>query len=147
MTSALIPIRAIATELANRVFVPVALTSAGLSILLVGGVMWLSTIGQLWLLLLVPVVMAICVAIGVLTIIKLTLITIRPAQTAVQKNAVAAYVKNLQRLSEITQTPRVVLLFRVVRDASAPSKDGFVGTLTHDTIALKKYFQALQKLF
>ena len=147
MSSTLLPIRAIATELANRVFMPVAITCAIVSVLLVAGVMWLSTLGELWLLLLIPIVMVICIAIGVLTVIKLTLMAIRPAQTRVQKKAVSAYVTTLQHLAEVSQTPKLVLLFRVVRDASAPSKDGFIGTLAHETIALKKDFQALQQLF
>lgn len=147
MSSTLLPIRAIATELANRVFVPVAIICAVISALLVAGVIWLSTLGQLWLLLLIPIVMLICIAIGVLGVIKLTLMAIRPAQTSAQKKAVSAYVTKLQHLAEVSQTPKFVLLFRVVRDASAPSKDGFIGTLAHDTIALKKDFQALQQLF
>jgi heme/copper-type cytochrome/quinol oxidase subunit 2 len=147
MTSTLLPVRAIAAALANRIFLPIALTSAGLSIFLIAGTFWLSTLSQWWLLLLIPILMAVCIAIGVLTIIKLTLITIRPAQTQSQKNAVKSYVDLLLHLSEITQTPRVVLLFRAVRDASAPSKDGFIGTLTRETVALKKDFELLQKMF
>jgi len=140
-------IRCVGAEFATRLFYPVAVISAILCALLVTGVLLLATLSQWWLLLLIPVVMLVCVVFGVMLITGLVIRTVRPFQTKVQRVAVKAFVDKLQRVSDAVQTPKFILLFRIVRDIAAPRKDGFIGSMTDDTVSLKRDFQALQKLF
>jgi len=140
-------IRCVGAEFATRLFYPVAVISAILCALLVTGVLLLATLSQWWLLLLIPVVMLVCVVFGVMLITGLVIRTVRPFQTKVQRLAVKAFVDKLQRVSDAVQTPKFILLFRIVRDIAAPRKDGFIGSMTDDTVSLKRDFQALQKLF
>jgi len=114
---------------------------------MVVGVLLLGTLSTWWLLLLIPVVMVLCIVAAVLTILWLVIRTVSPAQTKVQRRAVKTYVDKLQRLSDAVNTPKVILLFRIVRDVAAPRKDGFIGSITDDTASLKRDFQQLQKLF
>jgi len=140
-------IRCVGAEFATRLFYPVAVISAILCALLVTGVLLLATLSQWWLLLLIPVVMLVCVVFGVMLITGLVIRTVRPFQTKVQRLAVKSFVDKLQRVSDAVQTPKFILLFRIVRDIAAPRKDGFIGSMTDDTVSLKRDFQALQKLF
>jgi len=140
-------IRCVGAEFATRLFYPVAVISAILCALLVTGVLLLATLSQWWLLLLIPVVILVCVVFGVMLITGLVIRTVRPFQTKVQRVAVKAFVDKLQRVSDAVQTPKFILLFRIVRDIAAPRKDGFIGSMTDDTVSLKRDFQALQKLF
>lgn len=140
-------IRAVGATFANRVFVPVLITSASLVICVVALVVWLTTLSQWWWLLGIPVVMGICILGAVLMVTKLVINTVTPPQTKQQKKAVASFVDKLQRLSEATQTPKFVLLFRIVRDIAAPRDKGYIGELAHDTLSLKKEYSDLVALF
>lgn len=147
MSPTITAIRAIGTEFAKRLLVPIAVISALILALMIIGVMLLASLSQWWLLLLIPVVILLCVTLGVLVIMWLVVSTVRPVQTKAQHVAVKAFVDKLQRLSDAIQTPKVVLLFRIVRDVAAPRKDGFIASMTDDTASLKRDFQELRKLF
>jgi hypothetical protein len=147
MSPTITVIRSIGAEFAKRLFVPVAVTGIIVSTVLVTGVFLLATLSEWWLLLLIPVVMIVSVIFGVLAVSWLVIRTVQPQQTKAQRKAVGSYVDKLQRVSEAVQTPKFVLFFRVLRDVSAPRKDGFIGSMTDDTVSLKRDFTDLQKLF
>ena len=140
-------IRAVGASFANRVFYPVLITCIVLTTGTAVVVVWLTTLSQWWWLLGIPVVMGICVLIGVLAITKLVIRTVTPIQTKPQKHAVKLFVDKLQRLSEATQTPKFILLFRIVRDIAAPSEKGYIGELARDTLSLKQDYNQLVQLF
>lgn len=148
MTPTITAIRCIGAEFAVRLFIPVAVVSSIICALLVTGVFSLATLSQWWLLLLIPVVMIVCIAFGVLVISWLVIRTVRPIQTKAQHHtAVKKFVDKLQRLSDVVQIPKVILLFQILRDIAAPRKDGFIGSMTDDTASLKHDFHELQQLF
>lgn len=147
MSPTITVIRCIGTEFARRLLYPIAIAASILLTVMVVGVLLLGTLSNWWLLLLIPVVMVLCIVAAVLTILWLVIRTVSPAQTKVQRRAVKTYVDKLQRLSDAVNTPKVILLFRIVRDVAAPRKDGFIGSITDDTASLKRDFQQLQKLF
>ncbi len=140
-------IRCIGAEFARRLYYPVTIISTVVCGLLVTGVILLATLSQWWLLLLIPVVILICVIFGVLFITWLIIRTVRPVQTKIQRLAVKAFVDKLQRVSDAVQTPKFILLYRIVRDIAAPRKDGFIGSMADDTVSLKRDFRELQQLF
>ena len=147
MSATITTIRAIGAEFAIRLFIPIVVISTILAALLVIGVVSLSTLSEWWLLLLIPVIILISVTIGVLAISWLVVRTVRPVQTRPQLLGVKTFVDKLQRVSEAAQTPKVVLLFRIIRDIASPSKSGFIGTLTEDTSSLTRDFRDLKNLF
>lgn len=147
MSPTITVIRAIGSEFAKRLFLPVAIVALVIFALLIISVVFLGTLSQWWLLLLIPVIALLCIASTVLAVVWLVIRTVRTVQTKVQRTAVKVFVDKLQRLSDAVQTPKVVLLFRIVRDIAAPRKDGFIGTMTDDTTTLKRDFIELQKHF
>lgn len=140
MKSSLLAIRSIGTEFANRLFYPVVITGVVAAAALTGLVFWLTTFSSWWWLLFIPVVMAICVGLAVFIIIKLVIRSITPSQTRQQKQAAKQFVDKVQTVAEATQTPKVVLLFRIVRDIAAPKEGGFIGNLATTTTSLKSDF-------
>jgi hypothetical protein len=140
-------IRSIGAEFAGRIFYPIAIISAVTFAISITAVVWLVTYSQWWLLLLVPIIMLLCIVSAVLAVMWLTVRTVTPVQSKPQKKAVKQFVDKLQRVSDAAQTPKVVLLFRIVRDIAAPRADGFIGTIASDTSSLTRDFADLQKLF
>ena len=147
MKNSVAVIRAIGTEFAKRMYVPVAVIIAITDVVLLGLMVWLLTVSAWWLLLAVPVFVLVVVSIVLLVIAQLIIRTIAPVQTATQKTDVKAFVDKLQNLSEIVQTPKPILLFRIVRDVVAPKQGGFIQSTSSDTLSLKKDFQSLQRSF
>lgn len=147
MKPSILAIRSIGGEFANRVFYPVVIVAAIIAGLLLALVVWLTTIDGLWILLAIPVIIAISIAGGLLAVIKLLIRSVTPAQDSAQKKATKSFVDSLQRVSDVAQTPKIVLLFRIARDVAAPRESGFIGTLATDTTSLHGDFRALSALF
>lgn len=140
MKASFLAIRSIGTEFANRLFYPVVIAGAVAAGLLVALAYWLTTLSSWWWLLFIPIVMAICIGVAVFIVIKLVIRSITPSQTKQQKQAAKQFVDKIQTVAEATQTPKVVLLFRVVRDIAAPRESGFIGNLASTTGSLKADF-------
>lgn len=147
MQSTVRVVRAIATLFARRIYLPVAIFVGVASVVLVGLMVWLIILDPLWWILAVPVFLLVIVCMVVTALVGVILQLLAPTQTKTQKVQVAAFVDKIQRLSEVTVTPKFVLLFRTVRDVVAPSKDGFVQSVVHDTSSLNRDFQDLRKSF
>jgi len=147
MKNSVAVIRAIGTEFAKRMYVPAAVIIAIIDVVLLGLMVWLLTVSAWWLLLAIPVFVLVIVSIVLLVIAQLIIQTITPVQTKSQKKDVKLFVDKLQNLSEIVQTPKPILLFRIVRDVVSPKQGGFIQSTSSDTLSLKKDFQALQRSF
>jgi len=147
MKNSFVVIRAIGTEFARRLYVQVLIITSIIDVLLVGLMVWLLTISAWWLLLALPVYILVIVSIVLLVIAMVIIRTVAPPQTAQQRQQVKRFVDKLQNLSEIVQTPKFIILFRIVRDIVAPRRDSFIQSTSNDTLALKSDFQALQRSF
>lgn len=147
MKATMLAIRAVGTEFANRIYGTVAWVTATVLIILLGTASWLTTLSNWWWLLFVPLVLVISVAIGVLVVVKLVIRSVTPAQNASQRAQVKTFVNKLQHLSEITQTPKHILLFQLVRDVAAPRDNGFIATLSSETSSLQHDFIVLSRTF
>lgn len=147
MQSSLLTLRSIGAEFANRLFYPVVLVASGIAIASTALIVWLTTTSQWWWLLGIPFVMAVSVGVGVFVIVKLVIKSVTPIQSPTQKKATKQFVDKLQRVSDAAQTPKFILLFRVVRDIAAPSKNGFINEISSDTVSLQRDLKALNRLF
>ena len=147
MKPTLLAIRSIGAEFANRVYRIVALIVLIMSAATTGLVIWLTTLSQWWWLLFALLVIALSVAFGLLFIVWRIIRSVTPHQTREQKKLVKAFVDKLQRLSEATQTSKFTLLFQIVRDITTPREDGFIASLSSDTVSLKRDFTALSGTF
>lgn len=140
-------VRAIASEFARRIFKPVAIIFGVVAVVVLGLVVWLCTVSLWWLLLAIPVAAAILIAVVLLVISGIVIRIIAPRQTKVQRTKVVSLVDKIQRLSEVTQTPKALLLARAVRDIVAPTKEGFVRSIVADTSSLKTDFNDVIQSF
>ena len=147
MNPSLIVIRAVAAEFARRIFKPLVIAAVIISILLIVVMSWLVAMSAWWWLLAVPVFAGIVIGSVILVIAGIIIRVISPTQNKSQKRQVAAFVDRIQRLSEITQTPKVVLLYRAVRDVVAPSKSGFIQSVVTDTTSIRKEYKDLLDSF
>lgn len=147
MTSSLLAIRSIAAEFAFRIYWPVLIVLVIVAVLIIGLVIWLLMMSAWWWLLAVPVFLLILVGALVFFISFVILKLITPAQNKQQRELVKKFVDKIQRLSEITQTPKIVLLFRAIRDAVAPKKHGFVQSVIGDASSLSKDYKEIVEAF
>jgi len=147
MKPSILAIRSIGAEFAKRVYVIVIILVAVISTVLVGLNIWLTTLSGWWWLLFTLVVIAVCVAAGVLFVVGRIIHSVTPKMSRVQKALTKAFVDKLQRLSEVSQLSKFTLLFQIVRDIAAPRENGFIGSISSDTASLKRDFIALSKTF
>lgn len=147
MQPTILVIRAIGSEFAKRTFYSTVLIVAVVSVILVGLGIWLITLSNWWWLFMFAVTSLVFFGIIAFTIVFLVIRSVGPAQSSVQKRAVKQFVDKLQHLAETAGTPKFILLFRIIKDVSAPSKQGFIGSLATTSGSLKSDFTALVALF
>ena len=146
MNPFVLTIRAIGTEFAMRLYIPVVII-AGIVIALLGlGTWWLTTLSAWWWLLFIPLIIFSSVVIGVAFVIFSLIRFVRPPQTKAQKQAVKAFNNRLQEVAEIAATPKFIILFHVIRSISAPSKDTYLSKLAQNK-ELVSDLRAIQRSF
>ncbi|MES2630510.1 MAG: hypothetical protein V4611_00970 [Patescibacteria group bacterium] len=147
MNPSLLAIRAIATELSYRIYQPIVIGVSILTVVLIGLMIWLITLSTWWILLAVPVFLAIIVVAILLVLAGLAIRVVSPRPTKNQKKEVAIFVDKIQRLSEVTQTPKFLLLFRTLKDVVVPTRYGYVQSVITETVSLKRDFATLTDAF
>lgn len=147
MNSSLLAIRAIASEFANRIYRPIGIIVAIVSFLLIVIMIWLVTVSAWWWLLAVPIFVLILVAMLLVTAAGVIIRVVSPKPTKTQKAQVSQFVDKLQRLSEITATPKAFILFRSIKDAVSPSRNGYVQSIVTDSTSLQKDFKEILASF
>lgn len=140
-------VRSISAEFGRRLYLPVVITTVIIWGVLVGITIWLVTLSAWWWLLLVPLIVVGVIGAIVALVIAGLLRFLRPAQSADQRVAVRAFVDALQEAAETLQTPRIFLLFRVVKDAVFPGQQGFLKQVTSNIGSLKPDFMAIVDSF
>ncbi len=140
-------IRSISSEFASRLFLPIAITAAVILVTLLVVAILLTTFSEWWWVLVIILSLVVIIA-GVLCGIAGAIIyAIKPTQTKDQKQQVKTMVDKMQRVSEVTVTPKFILLFNVIKDVVVPSKEGFISSITGDTTSLKNDFTNLRDSF
>ncbi len=147
MNQSIIVIRSIASEFARRLFNPVFIIYIIVIVVASALIIWLLTISAWWWLLAVPVFLVMLAGLVLLAIARVVIGVVAPQQTKHQKKQVGLFVDKLQRLSEITQTPKFILLFRTVKAAISPGKTSYIQSVVGETTSLKKDYQELLTLF
>lgn len=147
MNSSITVIRAVAGEIASRIYLPTLIVALTITGVLVGLVAWLATMNLWWLLLGIPVLLAIVIGGTILIIVRIIIATAIPTQTKTQRQKVKEFTNKLLAASEITQTPKFILLFRVVKDVLRPKGSSYVESVVSDTLALRMDFNELRRSF
>lgn len=134
-------VRAIATEFARRLFIPILVIFCIGAIFAIILTTWLVILNAWWFLLLVPLVVVSLVCSVVLLAVGLAIRFLTPTQSVSQRTSVRGFVDSLEGVSEVVQTPKVFILFRLVKDIVRPSKQSFVSSITTNVTSLKPAFK------
>jgi len=147
MKPTILAIRSIGAEFASRIYNPILIIFLCITVVLIGVSLWLTTLSGWWWLLFV-IVMLWAIIGGVLLIVaKVIIAGVTPQQSKDQAGKTRALVDRLQRVTEVTQTPKFVLLFYIVRDIAAKKTNGFISSTITDTSSLKDDFINLSNSF
>lgn len=122
-------IRAIGAEFARRLWLAVFIAAAIAAVVLVAILLILVNLSSWWWLLAIPIGVGISVAAALLTIFLLTIRYVQPVRTREQVVAIKAFVDKLQFVADLQGTPKVFILFRVMRSISAPSSEPYLQEL------------------
>jgi phosphate/sulfate permease len=147
MNPTLIAIRSIAAEFARRIYLPVVITLAIIAAIIVALLVWALTLSAWWWLVALPVFFFMVIIAVVIVVIGIIIRFFAPDMTKAQKQKVASFVDKMQGVSEVTQTPKFVLLFRIIRDARHPSKRGYIQSTIKEVTSLKGDFSSLVDSF
>jgi len=140
-------IRAIAREFLVRILKPIFIIAIIVSVCVLALSIWLTTFSGLWWILVTILIIAI-ILVTVVSIVAWGILNlIAPRQSKAQAQQVRAFVDKLQRIADVTATPKIVLLFRLLKDGFAPSKQGFVVSMSQDVTSLKRDFTTLKDTF
>ena len=140
-------IRSIAAEFARRLYVPAVVSVAIVALLAIALAVWLVTINEWWLILLITVCGMTFFAFMALAVAFVVIKKVTPLQSKIQKKQTKAFVDKLLRVAEVTSTPKIFLLFQVMKDVVRPSREGFISSVSNDTGSLKRDFVALKDSF
>jgi len=147
MTPLVLAIRAIATEFAQRVYTIVLIVAAAIIIVLIAVSIWLVSMSAWWWVLVIIFIAWILLGAILLTIAGVIITMTRPLQTKVQKKLVKTFVDKLQSVSEVLQTPRFMLLFRLVKTSLNPQRYNVIKNLTEHTVGLQRDLDEIIRSF
>jgi len=139
----ILAVRAIGSEFAGRIYLPLAWGIGGVLFALLLVVGWLTTVNELWWWLLVPIIIGSLLFILIFSAVGAAIHTFRPRQTKSQRKEVNSLVDKFQELSEALYMPKSLLMIRLVQDLISPSKKGFVGQIATHAFTLKPEFQKI----
>ncbi len=146
MQATFLAVRAIGAEFAHGLWVASLVGVVLIGALLVTLLVWLTSLSIWWWLLALPIAIALSIAIGLLIVFRLLVAHVRPQQTHRQKKQVKVFVSKLQFASEVTSTPKFIMLFRVVRSIAAPRSDRYLQNIL-EAKDLGKDFRGVVEVF
>jgi len=147
MTPLVLAIRAIATEFAQRVYKVILIIAVIAIVLIIGVSVWLVGMSAWWWILVVILIAWMLVGGIVLTIAGVIIGVTKPTQTKSQKKQVKAFVDKLQSVSEVLQTPRFMLLFRLVKTSFNPQRYNVIKNLAEHTVGLQRDLDEIIRSF
>ena len=141
-------IRSIAMEYLLRLVKPYTVKISFFTLLLIGMVIYFAYFSsQWWLVLLLPIFMAVAIVAGVWLALLVASQRSRQNMNDEQRVAVKLFVTKIDQLTENLHTPHYILIFRITRDVLFRKKQVFIQQFTSSTGALKNDYDILKKLF
>ncbi len=147
MSPLFLAVRAISSEFALRIYLPVVWIGGSVVVVLLFVAGWLTSLSTWWLFLLVPMIVVTILFIIISAFVGVAIQVLRPYQSSDQKIAVGALVDKLQEVSDALQMPKVLILLRLAKDTLFPSGESFIGTMASHAATLKPDFQEIVASF
>lgn len=139
--------RAIGSEFLRRKLRTITIVVALISIVVLLASIWLVSLSAWWLLLVVPVAVALLLTVIACGVAAILLRFIRPSLSKAQTAGVALFVDKLERVADALQTPVIIIFFQVLRDVIRPRQRTFIQSLSEDSATLRADFAELRQLF
>lgn len=146
MNQTFLAVRAIGAEFARQLWVIALIWASVVVAVLIALQVWLVSINTWWWLLAIPLCVLFSITAVLLTVFQLLIRRVRPTQNPHQKKQVKRFVKKLQFVTEVTSTPKIIILFRTIRSIAAPKSDRYLQDI-FETKDLKDDFFAVVRLF
>ena len=146
MQATFLAVRAIGAEFARGLWLSAFIGALVIATPLVALLSWLTSQNPWWWLLDIPVGIILIVTAVLLVAFHIFIRSVRPAQTPQQKEHVKAFAQKLQFASEISSTPKLFVLFRVIRSIARPTSETYLQNLL-ETASLQKDFVRIIQLF
>lgn len=147
MNASLLAIRSVAVEFARRLYTPILIGVVAGVIALLWLSLWLTTLSDWWWIFAILIIGMSFFAAICLTITGVIIRLISPARTKDQKRQARQLVDKIQRLAEVTATPKFFLFFSMMRDVVWPREEGFIASVSGDASTLKDDFARLRDSF
>lgn len=139
-------IRAIGSEFASRLWRSALFLTVGVGVILVPLFAWLISLSAWWWVLAFPLIIAFSVTSALLVIFFLLIRYVRPQLSTDQSAQVGDFVNKLQRIQELSGTPKFIILFRTIRSIAAPRSEPYLKEL-FETKSLRRDFMTIAKTF
>lgn len=137
----ILAVRAIATEFANRIYLPVVVIAGSILFVLLILFIWLVTLSGWWWFGLVPVIFVSIIFTILATITGFLIYLLKPSQSKTQKRKVKSFVDGIQKSAEAVQTPKFLLLIRLIKDVVMPGSRSYVRELASTATDMKADLQ------
>ena len=147
MNPLILTVRALSAEFVKRLALPIIIIGASIFVVLIALTIWLTTMSGWWGILLTLLIIGFLVFSTLVVIVGLIISAVNPRQNSSQKKAIKSFVDKLQSVAETIQTPKVVIVGRLVWDVINKNNNGLVRTLSSNTLSTKKDFDDIRKSF
>lgn len=139
-------VRAVGSEFAIRLWRSTLLLVMGVSIVLVLLFTWLISSSAWWWVLAFPLIIAFSIATALLAVFLLLIRYVRPRLSTDQSAQIKTFVDKLQRVQDLSGTPKFIILFRTIRSIAAPRSEPYLQELL-ETKDLHRDFVVITKTF
>lgn len=150
MNATLLAIRAITSEYAKQLLIPILWIGLGIYALVIALVVWIATaVSPWWSLLGIVPTLLIIVGLLLWVIVWSLARQLSPPLSKRQRTATKKFVTHIGRVAEHVGTPKFVLVFRVIKDVVFPPQTSrtFIGEISQTPGEMKRDFEKLRDLF
>ena len=145
MNTQLTILRAISSEFIKRKLKTVLLLCGVMAVIVLIGVLYLTTVNIWWWALAVPVMVLIFVGVVAALLIAAIIRALRPHMTPLQTSSIAKFVDTFEQVAEGVQTPVPFIVLLVIKDLLLKRDKLFVDTLIQNSKTLRNdYLQLVQ---
>lgn len=130
-------LRAIGSEFAWRIYMPILIITAIITGVFIALNIWLVTLSAWWWLLFIPGLVMAFIVVIIMCAAGVLIRTVRPLQNTKLKHEVNRFVDKIQNLADTAGTPKAFILFRITRDLVSKNEDSYTRRISSETLSMQ----------
>lgn len=150
MDKTVLAVRAISSQYAKRILLPLLAIGVGVYVVVICLIWWIVSISSAWwwLLAIIPTFIVL-VAVTIWVVAWVIVSRISPAMNLKQKRATKRFITRIDKVAEHIGTPKFLIIYRIVRDviAQPTSSKTFIGEIAQEPGEMRRAFDDLRSLF